>query len=185
MSKSINKARQKAYRGFTLIELLVVIAIMGILASAGVVGVQRAVENSRVNDAAINTTAFLNRVANESSRISSALCLQKSSGNVRRIEAYKCSDENKKIIDSLELDAPMKFVNSCDVDCDEDDACDVDLLDGTSGVFKPKLGLSAAPPSGYVCAQYAGTQHYAAAIKKKTLNTIIPSVGDDEGWDDL
>lgn len=185
MCKSLLKARENACKGFTLIELLIVIAIMGILAGMGTVSMQRAVENSRVHDAAINTTAFLNRIANEANRTSSALCLQKSSSNQRRIEVYKCGDEGKSVVDFFELDPPMKFVNSCEMDCDEDDGCNVDFLDGTSGVFKPKLGLSAAPSTGYVCAQYAGVSHYAAAIKKKTLNAIIPSVGDEEGWDDL
>ena len=50
--------------GFTLVEVLVVVTIMGILSGIGVASLRSAVANSRIKDAGINVTAFMQRAAN-------------------------------------------------------------------------------------------------------------------------
>lgn len=175
-------------KGFTLIELMVVIAIMGILSAMGVVGLQTAVENARVDDAAKNVTAFLERTANEANRMSATLCLRASNSNSRRLLVYKAADcgnlpGGAEPLYSMELDQPMKFAHACsglDFDCDSE-GCEADWLQNNKGVFKPKLGLSAAPVAGHVCMQYAGTEHYAVAVKSKTENFIRAMTCDEDG----
>lgn len=187
MTSNLNKAPRGA-DGFTLVELLVVIAIMGILSAMGFVGLQDAIENNKVKDASLNVTAFLERVANDANRRSEALCL-KQNGN-QKIEVYlgsTCTSPGDKV-DEFVVESPMKFVSTCpDFECDSDEGCDNDWLSssGTVGVFKPKLGLSAAPTSGYVCIQYGDKDHYAAAVKPKSKNSISATVCDEEGCEEL
>lgn len=175
-------------KGFTLIELMVVIAIMGIFSVMGFAGLQGAIENNRVNDAALNVTAFLERVANEASRRSEPLCLAKNGD--RRIDVHLKSDCTGDVVDHFEVDSPLKFVSSskCSASnfgCGSDDGCGNDWLaathgtGGLSGVFKPRLGLSAAPASGSVCVQYGDASHYAAAVKSKKKNSITALVCDE------
>ena len=59
--------------GFTLVEVLVVVAIMGILSGIGVASLRSAVANSRIKDAGINVTAFMQRAANEATRLNEKL----------------------------------------------------------------------------------------------------------------
>lgn len=158
---------------------MVVIAIMGILSAMGVAGLQGAVENTRVNDAAKNVKAFLERTANEANRLSETLCLKVGTNN-RRLFVYKGSDctklaEGSPSLYSMELDNPLKFVTSC-----PDYEGEQNWLSGTNGVFKPRLGLSAAPVSGVVCAQYADENHYAVALKSADVN-YIEALTCDEG----
>ncbi len=168
---------------------MVVIAIMGILSAMGVAGLQSAVENSRVDDAAKNVTAFLERTANEASRMSATLCLNASNSNPRKLFVYKAEDcgnvaEGTEPLFSMELDQPMSFAHACsglDLDCESSDGCETDWLQNNKGVFKPKLGLSAAPIAGHVCMQYAGTGHYAVAVKSKTENFIRAMTCDEDG----
>lgn len=184
--------------GFTLVELLVVIAIIGILSTMGYAGLQGAVENNRVKDAALNITAFLERVSNEANRMSKTLCLKKESDTRLGIYEGNCSalgGSSSPLFD-FNLEPPMKFVAECpSFECDEDDgACNGANWIGSAGAdFKPKFGLSAAPSSGYVCAQYGSTSHFAAALKRKSENTIHATMGygtgdgrdSDVGMDDL
>ena len=46
-------------KGFTLVEVLTVVIIIGILSAAGYAGLQRAIANSRIKDAAFNMAAFM------------------------------------------------------------------------------------------------------------------------------
>ena len=55
--------------GFTLVEALVVVAIMGILSGLGVASLRGAVANSRIKDAGINVTAYMERSANRTLHI--------------------------------------------------------------------------------------------------------------------
>lgn len=191
MARSKRKKTLSRANGYSLIELMVVIAIMGILSAMGFAGLHGAVINNRTQDAAVNTAAFLNRVSAEAKRLSSPLIVCKTSD--QRIDVYKgtkCSGEGENLQSLLyfQLNAPMKFIASSGcptLDCDSDEGCDVDWLDGTSGVFRPKIGLSAAPSSGNICSQYASTSNYAVAVKKNTENFIraLTSSGDDDGWD--
>lgn len=187
----VNKAHCGA-EGFTLIELLVVVAIIGILSSMGVVGLQGAIENNRVKDAALNTAAFLERVANDANRRSATLCLKKAGS--QKIEVYlgdDCTNPEGDPVDEFSLEGPLTFVSDgCDIENEFDGTVDGTGSNwlsaaGNVGVFKPKLGLSAAPASGYISVQYGNEAHCAAAFKSKSKNSIIPMVGDDEGWDEL
>lgn len=170
-------------KGFTLIEVLAVVAIIGILSSMGFVGLRQAIENRRVQAAAETTTAFLNQVASEAKRMSATLCLKKAGD--RRIEVYvgeDCSAAVGSPVLEFELDAPMKFTTCENFDCDASEGCNTNWLDGVSGVFKPKIGLSSSPTSGYVCSQYGSVDHYAASLKRNTENFVrsITGMKDDE-----
>jgi prepilin-type N-terminal cleavage/methylation domain-containing protein len=159
--------------GYTLVEVLVVVTIMGILSSMGVAGLQRAVANARVKDAALNTAAFVERVANLSSQRNEVLCLKVAPGNhqnllvIRDTINFDCSNP-KGPIDSLIIDAPSQFVGM--------NKCGPVVQDWftSAGMFKPKLGLSAAPPEGGVCVQYGDDNIYGAVRKERTVNRVIP-----------
>ena len=177
-----------AKAGYTLVEVLVVVSIMGILSAMGVAGLQRAVANARVKDAAINTAAFVERVANLANQRNEVLCLKVPSGNHQKIYAVRdigeknCVSPNGGIIDSLEIDAPNQFVS-------KNNGCPV-IGDWFSsyGVFKPRLGLSAMPREGGVCIQYGSKSVYGAVRKDQNRNKAVPmwKVTDDatqnNGW---
>ena len=168
--------------GYTLVEVLVVVSILGILSAMGMAGLQRAVANARVKDAAVNTAAFVERVANLSSQRNQVLCLKISSPATPE-KLYVVSDTVKKdcvspnagIIDSLVLDAPSKFVsrsNGCPVMGD---------WFTSYGIFRPRLGLAATPPDGGICIQYNNSNVYGAVRKVLSKNRVVPmwKVGDD------
>ena len=172
-----------AKAGYTLVEVLVVVSIMGILSAMGVAGLQRAVANARIKDAAVNTAAFVERVANESNRLSAILCLKIEPGNPQKILVVKddgkkdCSSPSDGIVDYLEIDAPNKFVtmNACG-------PVDLDWFGNNKKIaFKPRLGLSAVPPHGGVCIQYGNSDVFGAVRKTQNINRVIPmwKVGHD------
>lgn len=195
------KQSNGAKKGFTLVELLVVIAIMGILAGMSFAGFQGAVRNNRVKDAAVNLAAFMERVAAKASSMSETLCIKAT--DARTIKVYsgcavkegeegeggtKGDDElvtdDNNIVDSFTLEPTMTLVTtSCNIKCDEkEESCDNWLAVG-KGSFEPKLGLSAMPASGYVCAIYNDKSSYAAAAKSKTKNHIEKWIKiDDSAW---
>lgn len=180
--------KRGAKSGYTLVEVLVVVVIMGILSAMGVAGLQRAVANARVKDAAVNTAAFVERVANLSNQLSTVLCLKVASGNHQKIYVVRDDDEqdcttpSEGIVDSLELDSPNRFV-------EKDNGCPVmgDWL-SSYGVFKPRKGLSAMPREGGVCIRYGDKSVYGAVRKDAGKNRAIPmwKVTDDatqnNGW---
>lgn len=188
--KKMNRAYKQsngAKKGFTLVELLVVIAIMGILAGMSFAGFQGAVRNSRVKDAALNMTAFLERVAAKASSMSETLCIKASGTNTIKVYSSCAVEKGEEVggvknpdqlvtdednlVDSFTLDPSMKLVSSsaCADICNN--TCD-NWLDVGKGLFVPKLGLSAAPASGYLCASYGSTSSYAVAYKPKNNNMI-------------
>lgn len=163
--------------GYTLVEVLVVVIIIGILSSMGVVGLQGAVANSRVKDAAINTAAFVERVANLSTQRDEVLCLVIDPTNPQKILAVRdtihhdCSDP-KGSVDSMTIDAPTKYVTrsaGCPAMHDWFGAANPDYI-----AFKPRLGLSATPPEGGVCIKYGDQDVYGAVRKRKDLNRAVP-----------
>ncbi len=174
-------------KGFTLIEVLITVVLMGILSTMGVASLFGAVENAKVNDVAKNTTAFMERIAKDSKRLSIPLCLKKA--NDQRIDVYKSTDCTNppadSLFDHLAIDAPMRFVAECpelgDV-CDLSENCGVNLLNGTSGVFKPRIGLSSLPVSGYVCAQFGIKDHFAMALKSGSENFVKRLTYEDDEW---
>lgn len=164
-----------AKAGYTLVEVMVVVTIMGILSAVGVAGLQRAVANARVKDAAINTAAFVERVANLSRQRNEVLCLRIDPSNPQKVLAIRdvvekdCSDP-KGSIDSMTIDSPSKFVSmgKCG-------PVTLDWFGKTAKVaFKPRLGLSAAPPEGGVCVQYGDSDVYGAVRKEKKKNRVVP-----------
>lgn len=180
--------KRGAKSGYTLVEVLVVVIIMGILSAMGVAGLQGAVANARVKDAAINTAAFVERAANLSTQLNEVLCLKVPTGNtqkiyvVRDVAAKNCVSPSGGIVDSLEIEAPNQFVS-------KNNGCPV-IGDWFSsyGVFKPRLGLSAMPREGGICIQYGNQSVYGAVRKDPSKNHVIPmwKVTDDatqnNGW---
>lgn len=159
--------------GFTLVEVLVVVTIMGILSTMGVVGLQRAVANARVKDAAVNTAAFVERVGNEAIRMSSEICLAQSGD--QKILAYKVDSKTEchgTRIDSLVIDAPNKFTTMAACGMPAGVPNMLTSTDVNKRFFKPKTGLSAVPVEGAICIQYGSDQIFGAARKLKTSNSV-------------
>lgn len=189
--------------GYTLVEVLVVVTIMGVLSSMGVAGLRGAVINSRIKDHAMNTAAFLERMANEANRMSKTLC-----ANVQRksIDVYATNDCSGSLYAqySLDLQYPVKF--GCDIDNDlstsikdTKGAMSDDNNWGVGGMghyllFEPRIGLSAVP-RGFLCLQY-GTSNtytdnaYGIAVKYSDKNMVKPKwtpsgSNDIDNWLDL
>ena len=186
--------QRRTNAGYTLIEVLVVVSIIGILASMGVAGLQDAVANARVKDAAVNTAAFIERVANLSKQRSDVICLEIDQTDPQTLLALKskgsdCSSDNKydtEILDHLTIDAPTQFV-SIAAPCNY--VGDVDMTENVNATFKPRLGLSAAP-NGAVCIQYGSDLRFGLVHKSSTVNTVKAywKIGNDNGasgWNEL
>lgn len=165
-----------------MVELLVVVAIIGILSSMGVVSLHGAVVNNRVKDAAINVTAYLERVASETNRLSQQVCV---SMDTKTIYAYKgeCGKGGPRI-SKYTLEGPLEFV------FDPSNCCTF----GAAGAwweqggaqYEPRFGLSAMPLEGCVVVQYGDTDKKACAWKKKEKNNAIPRISfDGTHWTDL
>ena len=162
-------------KGFTMIELLVVVSIMGILSAMGVASLHGAVVNNRVKDAAINVTAYLERVANETNRLSEKVCV-KASG--KRIQATKgaCGSTTGALVSKYEFEGNenLSFDNS-----NGGGDCSKSWVNGAT--FEPKFGLSAAPVEGCIVVKYGSGEKRARALKKKNKNNIIPQISYDSG----
>ena len=179
--------KRGAKSGYTLVEVMMVVVIMGILSAVGASSLRDAVANSRIKDAAINTTAFLEGVAAEARKQSAELCIVRAPGDASKLLVYK-SDETSDYchgtaIDSLVIDSPNKFVN-----LRECGLVTSDWIGNNPAIFEPRTGLSAAPFEGAVCIQYGSDARFGAARKLKTSNNIVPQwrVGaGSSGWMDL
>ena len=187
-----------AKAGYTLVEVLVVVSIMGVLSAMGVAGLQRAVANARMKDAAINTAAFVERVANLANQRNEILCLRIDPSSdqkliVVRDNGTKCGNPNGGIIASFSIDAPCKYVNFSTCGTVEVDWFSTKTSYSENTAFIPRIGVAATPPHGGICIQYGSDDIYGAAVKEKRLNRVKPmwKVGNTSsgagwaGWTDL
>jgi len=156
-----------------LIEAMVVVTIMGILAGLGIAGLSGAISNNRIKDAAINTTAFMERMASESSRMSSKICMKVGTNT---LTAYKgdCSvvSNTSTSIASFTLEKNCSFVTS--------KGCNGQTNLGASFTLTPKLGLSAVP-KGCLLMQYGSSDHMATSIKFADRNSMTYKLSYDGG----
>ena len=179
--------RQKHKAGVTLAEVLAVITIMGILSGLGVAGLQSAVANARIKDAAFNITAFMERTANEARRLNTALCVVREDAQNLGMYKGRCSEvadvglNNAVRIDGLMLDSPNRILQSGEVN---PSATLGNVNFATDGAdFIPRRGLSAAPVQGFFAVQYGGQGRYGAAAKVRDHNRFTALMKfDDTDW---
>ena len=158
-------------RGFTLVEALVVVAIMGILSGIGVASLRNAVANSRIKDAGINVTAFMQRAANEATRLNERLAVKVENSN-KTLKLYKCNtvDDNGictgfgDAVDEMSLESSNVFVTT--PNCPEE-LPDAQKTPATVVTLVPKIGVSPIPTS-CIMVRYGTTDRYAASIKVST-----------------
>ena len=176
---------KKQKKGFTLVEVMAVVVIIGILSALGYAGLQDAVANNRIKDAAYNISAFMERVSNETRRLNDTLCVLKTSDQKLIVYQSSCTAdrENAKKLDSLVLDAPVKILQNAD-------ASDLDgenfAVQGAE--FVPRIGLSAAPLSGgFFEVQYGSKNLFGASEKKVSNNMFLTKIkySQSASWQDL
>lgn len=184
--------------GFTMVEALVVMSISGVLISMGVAGLTGAVKNARVRDYALNTAAFLERVANDANRMSIPVCVgldQLRRNPVLLVYKEKCperitSDNKENLYDSLVIDVPAKSdcITEYESDlfvtiCGSEESDDSDWSNGV--YFKPRIGLSAAPSKMSLCIQYAENRIFGGVVKCANKNMIMPVWNSGDHWQSL
>lgn len=85
-------------RGFTLLELLIVCAVIAILTAVGIVTFRNATERARVNDAATQVSADLQRARSASQRFNRGSVFQVTAANPR---AYKLTVNGQETTKTL------------------------------------------------------------------------------------
>lgn len=152
--------------GFTLVEVLVVVTIMGILSGIGVASLRSAVANSRIKDAGINVTAFMQRAANEATRLNMKLCAHVADSKTMKLYKGECGStfEEGNKIDEFVLESSNQFVTTTQ-------GTNCPRLTGktpeTSMTLTPKIGVSPIP-SGCFLIRYGGSDRFASTIKSPT-----------------
>lgn len=178
-------------KGYTLVEVLVVMSIIGILSSMGVASLHNAVVNNRVRGYAMNTAAFLERIANDANRMSKTLCM-KATQNTLNVYEGECSSSSSAtpvLHDSYELESPATF--NCvseykgDILTNEEGSLADDWTRASGVEFKPRIGLSALPSKGFICIQYGTSRNFAGVKKTANKNQLVPIWHVGVGWQDL
>ncbi len=173
--------------GFTLIEVVVVVAIMGVLSTMGVSSLRSAVINTRMKDYSLNLAAFLERIANDATRMSKEFCVKMADGNEQELQIFEPVDGScdvgkpSELYDVFNIESPAKF------GCDDVDLGDFDGQDWAQNgdKFVPRIGLSAVPSEGYICMQYGSKSIYGLIEKKKNANAIVPQWRGGDFWSRL
>lgn len=174
--------------GFTLVEVLVVVIIMGILSSMGVVSINAAVANARVKDYAQNTAAFLERVANDANRMSKTLCIKLDQERRNPVFlVYADAACKTDLYDSLVVGTPARAdcINEFEDDlfesiCKNESSENNDWSNGV--LFKPRIGLSAAPSKMSFCIQYGEDRVFGGIVKCANKNMIVPVWNSGAAW---
>ena len=150
--------------GFTLVEALVVVTVMGILSGIGVASLRAAIANSRIKDAGINVTAFMERAANTATRMNTTLCVKVESDN-RTLKAYKgeCTGSEDEVVEQMSMDPPNKFLPSSEGTCPEG----VSRYSQNRVELVPKIGVSPIP-EGCFMVRYGGADRLMASVKVQT-----------------
>ena len=167
-------------RGVTLIEVLTVVTIMGILSGIGVAGLRSAMMNSRIKDAGINVTAFMQRAANEASRLNSKACVTVS-GQTLKLYKGECGGEhaNSDLIDEFKLESVNAFITtSNNVNCPELPAAK--KAPASTVPLEPKIGVSPVP-AGCLLVRYGTSDRYASIIKVATKYSVYYKLSYDSG----
>ena len=162
--------------GFTLVEALVVVAIMGILSGIGVASLRSAVANSRIKDAGINVTAFMQRAANEATRLNEKLCVKVENGN-KSLRAYRgeCSATSAaNLVDEFSLESTNEFVSN--MNCPDISG----VSSATQMLLTPKIGVSPIP-KGCLAVKYGTSDRRAAIIKATTKFSMYYKLSYDSG----
>lgn len=170
--------------GFTLIEVLVVVTIMGILSGIGVASLRDAVANSRIKDAGINVTAFMQRAANEATRLNEKLCAKIVSDQSLKLYKGECTTEESKLgeqIDEFVLESSNKFITG------STDGVKCSVLGSAekkapteSMTLTPKIGVSPIPNECFLM-RYGGTDRFAASIKSPVKFSMYYELTYDKG----
>lgn len=162
-------------------ELLVVVAIIGILSSMGIASLHGAVVNNRVRDAALNVTAYMERVASETNRLSQKVCVTIDMNSLKTLYAYKgaCGTTPQERISQYSLEGPLQFATNPSKCCTFGAAGEWWNKGGAQ--YEPRFGLSAMPLEGCVVVEYGNSDKMACALKKKEKNNAIPQVSYDGG----
>jgi prepilin-type N-terminal cleavage/methylation domain-containing protein len=165
-------------RGVTLIEVLAVVTIMGILSGIGVASLRSAMMNSRIKDAGINVTAFMERAANEATRLGQKLCLV-ASGQTMTLYKDECGDTYGDKVAEFKLESLNTFVTTNNnVNCPElpsDKNTPADKL-----TLTPKVGVSPIP-AGCFLIHYGNSDRYASSIKLSTKYGVYYKLSYDSG----
>ena len=170
--------------GFTLVEMLGVVAIMGILAGIGVASLRGAIANSRIKDAGINVTAFMERAANEAVRLNQKLCLE---ADDQSMKLYKneCAETKGALIDEMKLESLNQFVTT-GKNCPDVGVAGETNTPASTMTLTPKIGVSAIP-AGCFMVRYGSSDRYAASIKISTKFGAYYKLSYDSGtsWSEM
>ena len=165
--------------GFTLVEVLVVVTIMGVLSTMGVVSLRSAVINTRIKDAGINVTAYMQRAANEAIRMNTKLCVVAVGKKILTYKAECGTDPAAanlgSAIDQMELEAANAFVSTYN-NCPDGGT----RFANNMVTITPKVGVSPIP-AGCFIVQYGTTDRMAASVRQSTKYAMYYKLSYDSG----